>query len=99
MTAKVATAAAEEAIVATEAKEAIVAAEAEEAIEDKDISSHRSIGAATKMKAPAAVSRSVSGNDSGGGFGEVATVAAPARRWGSGWKIPVNSGFTKKIEP
>ena len=71
--------AAEEATVAVE--EAIVAAEAEEAIEDKDKSSHRSIGGNSKDEG----SDSVSGGDSGSVPDRVSDGCSDgdsaARRW------------------
>ena len=75
-------------------EEAIVAAEAEEAIKDKDKSSHRLIGGSNKDE----------GSDSDSGEIPVTTPVkvrrssgeGPARQWGGGWKIPVNSGFTNK---
>ena len=99
-------AAVEEATVVAAAEEAIVAAEAEEAIEDKDKSIHRLIGGSNKDEGSGNDFGSVSSvgfdeiptttptgfrRDSDGGSGE-----GPARQWGSGWKIPVNSGFTNK---
>jgi len=86
-------------------EEAIVAAKAEEAIKDKDKSNHRLIDGSNKDEGFRSDSGSLSSEaptrfrrqlrrDSGGGSDEV--VAASARQWGGGWKIPVNSGFTNK---
>ena len=100
---------------AVEAEKAIVEVEVEEAMEDKNKSSHRSIGRSNKDEGSGSGSGSISNNDSGGVSdeilvkaptmvqrwsdnisGEAAAVAAPARWWAGGWKIPVEQWVHQK---